>query len=30
MIDLTSEYLIELDEYGVKQGKTSPIYSVPE
>jgi len=25
-----NEYLIELDDYGVKQGKTSPIYSVPE
>ena len=25
-----NEYLIELNEYGVKQGKTSPIYSVPE
>ncbi len=30
MINLINEYPIELDDYGVKSGKTSPIYSVPE
>ena len=27
---IRNEYLIELNEFGVKGGKTSPIYNVPK